>query len=219
VPTMIFIPSESIAFANCLTSLSVGNVLVCLGLCKKRARAENAQNYFLPFPPSTATTSAVLFLFNVTETNVLRASSPSEFSHSLGHFQTSARVTRRSASPPATDIVGQIGHVREVPFPEVVTIRLARQRAAGTTQGLLVQGGLCGRQISLSRPVRRMTIGCVRFSSAPCFHKRCCSRIVDTMRTGSGSLPASMARGQTFRRNAIAKTRSASALIFIAHAT
>jgi hypothetical protein len=29
VPTMIFIPSESIAFANCLASLSVGNVLVC----------------------------------------------------------------------------------------------------------------------------------------------------------------------------------------------
>jgi len=27
---MIFIPSESIAFANCLASLSVGNVLVCL---------------------------------------------------------------------------------------------------------------------------------------------------------------------------------------------
>jgi hypothetical protein len=30
MPTMIFIPSESIAFANCLASLSVGNVLVCL---------------------------------------------------------------------------------------------------------------------------------------------------------------------------------------------
>ena len=30
MPTMIFIPSESIAFANCLASLSVGNVFVCL---------------------------------------------------------------------------------------------------------------------------------------------------------------------------------------------
>jgi hypothetical protein len=30
MPTMIFIPSESIAFANCLASLSVGNVSVCL---------------------------------------------------------------------------------------------------------------------------------------------------------------------------------------------
>ena len=39
-------------------------------------------------------------------------------------------------------------------------------------------------------PVHLTTIGCVRFSSAPCFHKRCCSRIVDRMRTGSGSLPA-----------------------------
>ena len=46
-----------------------------------------------------------------------------------------------------------------------------------------------------------------------------CSRIVDTMRTGSGSLPASKARGQTFRRNAIAMTRSASAFIFIALTT
>jgi transposase len=40
------------------------------------------------------------------------------------------------------------------------------------------------RSISLSRRVRRMTIGCVRLSSAPCFHKRCCSRIADTMQTG-----------------------------------
>jgi hypothetical protein len=36
--------------------------------------------------------------------------------------------------------------------------------------------------------------------------------LVDRMRTGSGSLPASKACGPTFRRNAIAKTRSASAL-------
>ena len=75
------------------------------------------------------------------------------------------------------------------------------------------------RSISPSRPVRRMTIGCVRFSSAPCFHKRCCSRIVDTTRTGSGSLPASKEHGRTFRRNEIAKTRSASARICIVRAT
>ena len=43
------------------------------------------------------------------------------------------------------------------------------------------------RSISLLRRVKRMTIGCVRFFSAPCFHKRCYSRIVDTTRTGSGS--------------------------------
>jgi len=30
VPAIIFIPSESIAFENCLASLSVANVLVCL---------------------------------------------------------------------------------------------------------------------------------------------------------------------------------------------
>ena len=49
-------------------------------------------------------------------------------------------------------------------------------------------------------------IGCVRFSSAPCFHKRCCSQIVDTTRTGSGSFPASQKHGRTFRRSEIAKT-------------
>ncbi|MHC2282870.1 transposase [Bradyrhizobium diazoefficiens] len=44
-------------------------------------------------------------------------------------------------------------------------------------------------------------------------------RIVDTTRTGSGSLPASKEHGRTFRRNEIAKTRSASALICIARGT
>jgi hypothetical protein len=42
---------------------------------------------------------------------------------------------------------------------------------------------------------------------------------VDTTRTGSGSLPASKEHGRTFRRNEIAKTRSALAPISIAHAT
>ena len=72
---------------------------------------------------------------------------------------------------------------------------------------------------SPSRPVKRMTIGGVRLSSAPCFHKRCCSRIAGTMQTGSGSLPASKEHGRTFPRNEIAKTRSVSARIYIALAT
>ena len=49
--------------------------------------------------------------------------------------------------------------------------------------------------------------------------ERCCSRIAATTRTGSGSLPASKEHGRTFRRNEIAKTRSASVRICIAHAT
>ena len=52
------------------------------------------------------------------------------------------------------------------------------------------------RSILPSRPVRRTTIGCVRFSSARCSHKRCCSRIVDTTLIGSGSLPASKERAR-----------------------
>jgi hypothetical protein len=44
------------------------------------------------------------------------------------------------------------------------------------------------------------------------------SRIVDTTRIGSGSLPASKEHGQTFRRNEIVKTRSVSARICIARA-
>jgi len=60
---------------------------------------------------------------------------------------------------------------------------------------------------------------CVRLFSAPCFRKRCCSRIVDTTRIGSGSLSASREHGQTFRRNEIAKTRSALARICTARAT
>jgi transposase len=68
-------------------------------------------------------------------------------------------------------------------------------------------------------PVRHTTIGFVRFFLARCCHKRCYSRIVDTTRTGSGSLPASKEHGRTFRRNEIAKTLSASARICIAHAT
>src|SRR5712672_3357845 len=49
----------------------------------ENVREENAQNCFLPFPPSTTTASAVLFLFNVIETTFLRASSTSKYSHRL----------------------------------------------------------------------------------------------------------------------------------------
>ena len=55
----------------------------------------------------------------------------------------------------------------------------------------------------------------VRFSSAPCCPKRCCWRIAVMMPIGSGSLLASREHGRTFRRNEIAKTRSASARISI----
>jgi hypothetical protein len=69
-----------------------------------------------------------------------------------------------------------------------------------------------------SRPVKRTTIGCVRFSSARCFHKRCCSQIVDATRIGSGSLPVGKEHGETFRRNETVTTRSASARICIVRA-
>jgi transposase len=77
------------------------------------------------------------------------------------------------------------------------------------------RGGGRQRPAGSSRPVRLMTIDCVRSSSAPCFHKRYYSQIADMMRTGSGSLPVSKEHRQTFRRNEIAKTRSASARICI----
>ena len=52
-----------------------------------------------------------------------------------------------------------------------------------------------------------------------CSHKQCCSRIADTTRTGSGSLPDSKELGRTFRRNEIGKTQSALVPICIAPAT
>jgi hypothetical protein len=51
--------------------------------------AENAQNCFLSFLLSMVPARAVLFLFDVVETNVLRESSTSEFSHSLDPSRTS----------------------------------------------------------------------------------------------------------------------------------
>src|SRR5271155_5234576 len=52
--------------------------------CVKTWATRECAELFSPFPPSTATASAVLFLFNVIETKFLRESSASEFSHSLG---------------------------------------------------------------------------------------------------------------------------------------
>jgi transposase len=84
------------------------------------------------------------------------------------------------------------------------------------------RGGGHQRPAGSSRPHARRgrtTIGCVRFSSAPCFPKRCCSRIAAMTPTGSGNLLASKEHGRTFRPNETAKTRSASAHISIARAT
>jgi hypothetical protein len=96
---------------------------------------------------------------------------------------------------------------------------MGRSRGGLTSKLHAVVDATACRFISPSRPVRLMTIDCVRSSSAPCFHKRYYSQIADMMRTGSGSLPVSKEHGQTFRRNEIAKTRSASARICIERGT
>jgi hypothetical protein len=63
---------------------------------------------------------------------------------------------------------------------------MGRSRGGLTSKIHAVGTPMACRSISLLRRVKRMTIGCVRFFSAPCFHKRCYSRIVDTTWTGSG---------------------------------
>jgi hypothetical protein len=75
------------------------------------------------------------------------------------------------------------------------------------------------RCISPPHPVRRTTIGCARFSSAPYFRKRYCWQIEGMTPTESGRSSASKARGQTSRRNEIVRNRYASAPIFIGRAT
>ena len=72
---------------------------------------------------------------------------------------------------------------------------------------------------SASRPVRRTTIGYVRYSSPDCAHERRCWQIEAMTLTGSGRSPVGRARGRTSRRNAIAKTRSPSALTSTEHVT
>lgn len=52
--------------------------------CENADDQKNAQNRFLSFLLSTVTNRYVLFLFNLIEPNILRASPTSEFSHSLG---------------------------------------------------------------------------------------------------------------------------------------
>src|SRR5258706_15565517 len=69
----------------------LGLLLLTL-VVRKRARAGNPQKCFLSFLLSTVTARAVLLLFNVIETNFLRVSSTSEFSHSLDPKRTFAVV-------------------------------------------------------------------------------------------------------------------------------
>src|SRR5258708_1894303 len=80
-----------------------------------RARAENAQNCFLPCRPFDCAASAVLFLFNVIETKFLCASSTSEFSHSLGQTRTLRLGCWISVLPPGRDMGRPLRHVRFVP--------------------------------------------------------------------------------------------------------
>ena len=96
---------------------------------------------------------------------------------------------------------------------------MGRSRGGLTTRFTRWWTPMACRSISPSRRVKRMTIGCVRLSSAPCFRKRCCSRIADTTRTGSGSLRAKREHGRTFRQNGTARNQSALALTCIARAT
>jgi hypothetical protein len=63
---------------------------------------------------------AVLFLFNVIETNVLRESSTSEFSHSLGQKRRFDRTPVTSVHPIIADTLGLRRQVRLVPDSEVV---------------------------------------------------------------------------------------------------
>ena len=91
------------------------------------------------------------------------------------------------------------GHDAAVQMIDTSVVRVHRHGALYRVQQSPRDGSLAGLtsknlrwwtpmacwSISLLRRVKRMTIRCVRFFSAPCFHKRCYSRIVDTTRTGS----------------------------------
>src|SRR5260370_30613105 len=57
---------------------------------------------------------AVLFLFDVVKTNVLRESSTSEFSHSLGQSRRFDRTPATSGLPRRTDILRDSRHVSNV---------------------------------------------------------------------------------------------------------
>jgi transposase len=73
---------------------------------------------------------------------------------------------------------------------------MGRSRGGLTSKiHVVVDGNGLPVHLAISR-VRRMTIGCVRSFSTHCFQRQCYSRIADTMRTGSGSLPVGKERGK-----------------------
>jgi hypothetical protein len=85
--------------------------------CASRECAE----LFSPFPVSTATASAVLFLFNVIETNFLRASSTLEFSHRLGQVRKCPCLHGTSVAPSRADVARPPQQVRFVPTTDSCT--------------------------------------------------------------------------------------------------
>jgi hypothetical protein len=98
------------------TSVCTG-VMSALGPgCVKTSTSRERAELFSLFAFLDGARSAVLFLFNLFEANVLRASRTSEFSHSLGHFRKSAHVTRMSAPPLIADIGRLHAQVRFVPL-------------------------------------------------------------------------------------------------------
>jgi hypothetical protein len=68
-------------------------------------------NCLLPAAPA----SAIGIRNDEIEMEILRASSASEFSHSLGHKLTCRAKNATSALPPKADIVCETGHVRNLP--------------------------------------------------------------------------------------------------------
>jgi hypothetical protein len=75
------------------------------------------------------------------------------------------------------------------------------------------------RRSSTLRPARLMTIGFAQHARPGCIQKQFYLQTVAMMRTGSGRPPTGKERGLTFRRNAIARSQSASALTCIERET
>ena len=86
---------------------------------------------------------------------------------------------------------------------------MGRSRGGLTSKIHAVVAPTVCRCISASRPVRRTTIGYVRFSSGDCVHERCCWQIEVMTQTGLGSSSVNKARGQISHQNAIARSQSA----------
>ncbi len=99
--------------------------------------------------------------------------------------------------------------------PPIVSNTRAVREADGPAKFTRLWIPLVCRCASGSRPERRMTIVSVRFSWPDWNRDQRCWQIADMTPTGSGHSPASTARGQTSRPNEIARSRYASALIFI----